>query len=309
VLVDARTSDDAAVYRLDADRALVATVDFFTPIVDDPFDFGRIAAANALSDVYAMGARPLFALNLVAFPRALLGRGILEEILRGGGEITRAAGIAVVGGHSIDDAEPKYGLCVLGEVPPEQLVRNSTARAGDRLVLTKPLGTGIVATALKADAVDSATIQTAIDSMVTLNRGAAEAMLRAGVDAATDVTGFGLLGHLREILLASGLSATVHAGSVPLLPRALELAIAGHIPGGTRRNLEDVAGSVRWADDVPEALRVLLCDAQTSGGLLMAVPPDRVDALSKDLAARGTPAAALVGELREGEPGTLEVVA
>jgi selenide,water dikinase len=145
--------------------------------------------------------------------------------------------------------------------------------------------------------------------MVTLNRGAAEAMLRAGVDAATDVTGFGLLGHLREILLASGLSATVHAGSVPLLPRALELAIAGHIPGGTRRNLEDVAGSVRWADDVPEALRVLLCDAQTSGGLLMAVPPDRVDALSKDLAARGTPAAALVGELREGEPGTLEVVA
>ena len=309
MLVDARTSDDAAVYRLDADRALVATVDFFTPIVDDPFDFGRIAAANALSDVYAMGARPLFALNLVAFPRALLGRGILEEILRGGGEITREAGIAVVGGHSIDDAEPKYGLCVLGEVPPEQLVRNSTARAGDRLVLTKPIGTGVLATALKADAVDPATIQTAIESMVTLNRGAAEAMLRAGVDAATDVTGFGLLGHLREILLASGLSATVHAESVPLLPRALELAIAGHVPGGTRRNLADIAGAVDWADDVPEALRVLLCDAQTSGGLLLAVPPDRVDALLEDLVARRTPAAALVGELGEGEPGTLEVVA
>src|SRR5690606_29049913 len=208
VLVDATTSDDAAVYRVDAERALVATVDFFTPIVDDPRDFGRIAAANALSDIYAMGARPLFALNLVGFPRAHLGTGVLEEILRGGGEIAREAGIAIIGGHSIDDAEPKFGLCVIGEVAPDGIVRNSTACA---------------------------------EGMTALNGAAAEAMLRAGASAATDVTGFGLLGHLREMARGSRLAAIVRASAVPLLPTALELAERGVLPGGSKRNFDDVA--------------------------------------------------------------------
>lgn len=306
VLVDARTADDAAVYRLDADRALVATTDFFTPIVDDPFDFGRIAAANALSDIYAMGARPLFALNLVAFPRKLLGRGILEEILRGGSAAAREAGIAIVGGHSIDDAEPKYGLCVLGEVPPDRLVRNSTARPGDRLVLTKPVGTGVIATAIKADAADPATIEAAVRAMATLNRAAAEAMVLVGVNAATDVTGFGLLGHLREMLVASDLAAHVAAGAVPLLPGALALAEQGRIPGGTIRNQEDVAPAVHWAPEIPQELRVLLCDAQTSGGLLIAVPEAHVARLVEELEARAV-AAAVIGEVVGGEAGTVEV--
>ncbi len=311
-MVDARTSDDAAVYRLDADRALVATVDFFTPVVDDPYDFGRIAAANALSDVYAMGARPLFALNLVAFPRDLLGRGILEDILRGGGEAAREAGIAVVGGHSIDDPEPKFGLCVVGEASPERLVLNSTARAGDRLVLTKPIGTGIVSTAIKAGAVVPEAVAAAIASMATLNRGAAEAMLHVRAHAATDVTGFGLLGHLRELLAASGVAARVRASAVPLLPDALPLCRDGHIPGGTRRNQEDLASAVSWGDDVHPLLRVLLCDAQTSGGLLIAVPPERSDDLLAELRARATPAAALIGEVVEPEGdgiGRIDVVA
>ena len=295
--MDARTSDDAAVYRLDAHRALVATADFFAPVVDDPYDFGRIAAANALSDVYAMGARPLFALNLVAFPRKLLGAGVLEEILRGGGEAAREAGIAVVGGHSIDDHEPKFGLCVVGEVSPERVVLNSTARPGDRLVLTKPIGTGIVATAIKAGAASPEAIAEAVATMGTLNRGAAEAMLHVGVHAATDVTGFGLLGHLREMLVASGTAARVRASAVPLLPEALALCRAGHIPGGTRRNQADLAAALRWGDDVAPPLRVLLCDAQTSGGLLVAVAPDRADRLLQELRARQAPAAALIGEV------------
>lgn len=307
MLVDAGTSDDAAVYRLDADRALVATVDFFTPVVDDPYDFGRIAAANALSDVYAMGGRPLFALNLVAFPRALLGEGILEEIVRGGGEAAREAGIAIVGGHSIDDPEPKFGLCVVGEVHPERMVRNSTARAGDRLVLTKPLGTGVVATAIKAGVADPETVAAAVASMATLNRVAAEAMLRVGAHAATDVTGFGLLGHLREMLRASRLGARISAGAVPLLPGARALAEAGHIPGGTKRNRADLGESVRWSEGVPESLRVLLYDAQTSGGLLVAAAPEAAAQLVSELVAAGMPAA-VIGELEPAPAGDIVVL-
>ncbi len=312
VLVDARTSDDAAVYRLDADRALVATADFFTPVVDDAFDFGRIAAANALSDIYAMGARPLFALNLVAFPRKLLGQGILEDILRGGGEVAREAGIAVVGGHSIDDPEPKFGLCVVGLVAPERVVLNSGARPGDCLVLTKPLGTGVISTAIKAGAAVPEAVAAAVACMATLNRGAAEAMNHVGVHAATDVTGFGLLGHLHELLTASGAAARVQASAVPLLPDALPLCRDGHIPGGTRRNQEDLAGRVTWADDVAAPLRILLCDAQTSGGLLIAVPRERADGLLDELRARGTPATALIGEVLEAAGdaiGRIDVVA
>ncbi len=303
--MDARTSDDAAVYRLDADRALVATADFFTPVVDDPLDFGRIAAANALSDIYAMGARPLFALNLVAFPRTLLGQGILEDILRGGGEAAREAGIAVVGGHSIDDPEPKFGLCVVGVVSPERVVLNSGARPGDRLVLTKPIGTGVISTALKAGAAVPEAVAAAIASMATLNRAAAEAMLHVGVHAATDVTGFGLLGHLHELLVASGAAARVRAGAVPLLPDALPLCRDGHIPGGTRRNQDDLAADIDWSDDVPSPLRVLLCDAQTSGGLLIAVSAERSDRLLDELRARGTPAAVLIGEVLPADAGAI----
>jgi selenide,water dikinase len=305
VLVDAAASDDAAVYRIDDSRAIVATADFFTPIVDDPFDFGRIAAANALSDIYAMGARPLFALNLVAFPRKLLGAGILEEIIRGGSVMTGAAGVAIVGGHSIDDAEPKYGLCVIGEIDPARIVRNGGARVGDALVLTKAIGTGIITTALKKDAASATTVQAAVDSMTVLNRTASEAMLRHDVHAATDITGFGLLGHLGEMLRASGVAARVWTGSIPLLPDVRRLAKGGFVPGGTLRNLDD-ARSVHWQDGIDEVTRLIMGDAQTSGGLLIALAPDRaaqlVAALRKELPV------AVIGEVIEGNSGTLEVV-
>ena len=309
VLVDASTGDDAAVYRLDAERSLVVTADFFTPIVDDPFDFGRIAAANALSDIYAMGARPLFALNLVGFPRRLLDSGALGEILRGGAEVAREAGAPIVGGHSVDDQEPKYGMCVVGEVHPDRVVRNSGARPGDLLLLTKPIGTGVIATALKAGAAPAAVIEAATKSMATLNRAAAESMQEVGVHAATDVTGFGLLGHLRAMLLASDAAARIHASAVPLLPGARDAADRGHVPGGSLRNREDLSRHVAWAADVPMVLRVLLCDAQTSGGLLIAVPADRALGLLERLRRRRTGAAAVVGEVTAGPGGSIEVIA
>ncbi len=300
MLVDASTADDAAVYRLDDERALVATADFFTPIVDDPYDFGRIAAANALSDVYAVGARPLFALNLVGFPRRLLAtEGLLSEILRGGGEIAAEAGVAVVGGHSVDDPEPKFGMCVIGEVHPGRIVRNSTARAGDVLVLTKAVGTGVITTAAKADAAPAAVLAGAIESMRTLNRAAAEAMVSVGAHAATDVTGYGLLGHLAEMMRGSGTTARVSARAVPALAGALELIAAGHVPGGTVRNLRDLEPQVRWADDVPEERRTLLADAQTSGGLLVAVARESVGGLLDALVDQGPTAAVVIGEVGE----------
>jgi selenide, water dikinase len=307
VLVDASTSDDAAVYRIDDERALVATVDFFTPIVDDPFDFGRIAAANALSDIYAMGARPRFALNLIAFPRDLLGSGALEEIVRGGGEIALEAGIAVIGGHSIDDAEPKFGMCVIGEADPRLLTRNNGAKPGDVLVLTKPIGTGVIGTAIKRELASDDVIRTAVDCMVTLNRGAAEAMIRVGVSAATDVTGFGLPGHLRNMLRASGVAAEIDAGAVPLLPGAAELAADGCIAGGTRRNLEDLAGDIHWDDALTELQRLLLCDAQTSGGLLIAVPAARAESLLTELNAELTPIASIIGRIVDEPAGRIDV--
>lgn len=309
MLVDARSSDDAAVYRLAEDRALVATVDFFTPVVDDPYDFGRIAAANALSDIYAMGARPRFALNLIGFPRDLLGTGMLEEILRGGGEVALEAGIAVIGGHSVDDPEPKYGMCVIGEADPRLVTRNDGARAGDVLVLTKPLGTGVIATAIKRDLAAEDVIRTAVDSMTTLNRGAAEAMLRVGVSAATDVTGFGLAGHLRNMLRASGAAAEITVGAVPLLPGTAELAAAGCIPGGTRRNLEDMGDDVAWDPALTELQRLLVCDAQTSGGLLIAVPADRAGTLLEELRAERAPIAAVIGSVTDGPAGHIRVSA
>jgi len=306
-LIGHTTGDDAAVYRLSDDRALVVTADFFTPIVDDPYDFGRIAATNALSDIYAMGARPLFVLNLVGFPRALLPEGILEEILRGGSDVTRSVGVPTLGGHSIDDAEPKYGLVAIGEVDPRRMITNADASDGDLLVLTKPLGSGVVATAIKNADPDAEVVSRAIEVMATLNAGAAEAMIETGVRSATDITGFGLLGHLHSMLKASGISARIDSGTVPLLPGARELVEAGHVPGGTKRNLTDLAGHVSFADSVEESTRVLLGDAQTSGGMLIAIAPDRLDALLAALDGR-TITAAVVGQLLSGQRGTIEVV-
>jgi len=305
-LVDASTGDDAAVYLLEKDRALVVTTDFFTPIVDDPYDFGQIAAANALSDLYAMGAKPLFALNLLAFPRKLLGEGSLEQIIKGGAEKCREAGIPILGGHSIDDAEPKYGLVAIGEVHPAHMCTNSAAAAGQSLVLTKPIGTGIIATAIKAGKADPATISAATESMAALNRGAGEAMRVVGIKAATDVTGFGLLGHLRQMLKVSGVSARIDSKTVPILPGALELARTERFPGGTLRNLEDVKEDVCFSEALPETTRLLLTDAQTSGGLLMAVP----SAILPDLLTRledQAPEAAVIGEIEEGPPGRVQV--
>jgi selenide,water dikinase len=307
ILVDASTRDDAAVFLVAPDRALVATVDFFTPIVDDAYDFGRIAAANALSDVYAMGATPLLALNLVGWPRDTLPFELLGEVLRGGSDVARAAGAFILGGHSVDDPEPKYGMVAIGETHPDRLVTNAGARPGDVLVLTKPIGTGIITTALKRDLVGADALRTAVETMATLNAGAARAMLATGVHAATDVTGFGLLGHLGNLLRASGVAAELTLADVPLLPGAREMLARGAVPGGTKRNLESVQAAVRFAAGVSESDRILLADAQTSGGLLIAVAPERVERLIEALRVERTPAAAVIGRVTAGEAGTVSV--
>ena len=293
-------------YRLDDGRALVVTLDFFTPIVDDPYDFGRIAAANALSDVYAMGGRPLFALNLLSFPRKLLPDGLAEEIVRGGAEKAREAGAPVLGGHSIDDAEPKYGMVAVGEVDPATMLSIDRARSGDDLVLTKPLGSGIVATAIKAGTCPPDVLRAAVEMMARLNRAASEAALAAGARAATDVTGYGLIGHLGNMLRASGVSARVDAAAVPILDGVGALVEAGHVPGGTRRNQKDAADSVSYAEGVDEATRTLIADAQTSGGLLIAIPPDRTAALIRELEARAE-GGAHIGRVTEGPTGQIAV--
>ncbi len=307
VLVDAASRDDAAVFRLAADRALIASTDFFTPIVDDPATWGAIAAANALSDVYAMGGTPLFALNIVAWPRDTLPLDMLGEVIAGAAAITTAAECPMLGGHSIDDPEPKFGLVVLGEVHPDRMLTTRGAAPGDALVLTKPLGTGIITTALKSGVLADADTAQAVRSMTALNAGAARVAVKHGVRAATDVTGFGLLGHLHHILLGSEVSATVAVEALPLLDRALELAGRGFVPGGTRRNLAALA-DVSWETDVTEPERLLCVDAQTSGGLLMAVPRDQLTAVLDGLRIEGTPAAAAVGTITDGLPGSLRVV-
>jgi selenide,water dikinase len=306
LLVGAAEGDDAAVLRLDEDRALVLTTDFFTPIVDDPRDWGRVAATNALSDVYAMGGRPVIALNLTAWPGQTLPIELLAEVLRGGAEAAGAAGCLVVGGHTIDDPEPKYGLAVVGMADPGRLMTVDRARDGDLLVLTKPIGTGVIATAHKRGAAPADVLAGAVDAMTTLNGPASEAALRAGVQAATDVTGFGLLGHLHRMLRASGMAAEVWADQVPLLPGAAGLAAAGFISGGTNANVSYLCEVADIEPDTDPVTAVLLHDAQTSGGLLIAVPPGQADALRADLRDHGT-AAALVGTVEAGEPGRIAV--
>ena len=305
LLVGAAEGDDAAVLRLDDERALVLTTDFFTPIVDDARDWGRIAAANALSDVYAMGGRPLIALNLTAWP-ADLPVELLAEVLRGGAEVAGQAGCPVVGGHSIDDPEPKYGLAVVGLADPARLLTIARARPGDRLVLTKPVGTGVVATAVKRGHPDPATVAAAVAAMTTLNRDAAEAALAAGVEAATDVTGFGLLGHLHRMLRASGVSGQLHAARVPFLPGAAELAGAGFVSGGTRNNEAYLRDHVQLEQGLPLVVATLLHDAQTSGGLLLAVAPERLGGLVADLRGRGIEPA-VIGRVLDGPPGRIGV--
>jgi selenide,water dikinase len=307
VLIDAATRDDAAVYLLSPDRALVSTVDFFTPIVDDPAAWGAIAVANALSDIYAMGATPLFGLNLVGWPREQLPFEILGKVLQAAADVARRAGCLILGGHSIDSVEPTFGMAVVGEVHPDRMLTNAGACAGDRLVLTKPLGTGILATALKRDALLETGMAEAIRSMTTLNDGAARAALKVGVSAATDITGFGLMGHLNNILEASKVAAEVAFDAIPVLPHARNLASRGVIPGGTQRNL-DAAGQVEWAADLVPAERYLCVDAQTSGGLLLVVPPEHEAALLAALHEEQTPAAAVIGRIVAGQPGNIRVV-
>lgn len=299
-------ADDAAIVRLTEDLCLVFTTDFFTPLVDDPRTFGRIAAANALSDVYAMGGTPLVALNIVAFPTKTLGTALLGEILLGGLDAAREAGISIAGGHSVEDQEPKYGLAVVGTVRPSEVWRKGGAHPGDALVLTKALGTGVLATALKRERITegSAEMQAAIASMVRLN---ADAMVTAkalglAVHAATDVTGYGLVGHLGELLRASeGVQATVSTGALPVLPGALELAREGVLAGGTRANRAYAEPWLTVGPGTDEGLAWLAVDAQTSGGLLLALPPEEAQTLADALVAKGHPAA-VVGVITPGEP-------
>jgi selenide,water dikinase len=298
VLIGYGDSDDAGVYLLRDDVGLVQTVDFFTPIVDDPYDFGRIAATNALSDVYAMGARPLSALNIVAFPEDL-DLAILAQILEGGASVARNAGVAILGGHTIKDAEPKYGMAVTGIVDPQRIVTNAGARIGDALVLTKPLGTGILTTARKRDAIAFEELDEAVAAMTTLNDRAAEAMLAAGAHAATDITGFGLLGHAENMARASRVRLIFDSPAVPFMRRVLELIASGIVPGGTRHNAQTHAAFTDFSPSVPEEVRIGLSDAQTSGGLLISIARENLALLVRELSDRST-MAAVVGEVRSG---------
>lgn len=301
--------EDAALLRPESGSPLVFTVDFITPIVDDPHDFGAIAAANAISDVYAMGGEPQVALAVCGFPEEEVSREVLAKIFQGGRDKAAEAGCAVAGGHTVLDPELKYGLCVLGTVSPDRILSQTGARPGDKLVLTKPIGAGIAAQAIKNESLDPEGLREAVASMSCLNDVARDAALAAGVRAATDVTGFGLLGHLHNMLAASGCAARLVASQVPLFGFTRRLADAGFVPGGSKRNLEYVARVAHFEAGLSEIDRLILADAQTSGGLLLAVPPENEAALVADLEARGTLARATIGEVTAGDPGGIDVVA
>jgi selenide,water dikinase len=305
VLVGITTSDDAGVYRLSADLALVQTVDFFTPIVDDPYDFGRIAAANALSDVYAMGGTPLCALNIAAFPIDDHDGEILARILEGGAAIAREAGIAIIGGHTIKDVEPKYGMAVTGTVRPDRIVTNAGARPGDLLLLTKPVGTGILTTALKRELIDDTVLAPAVAQMVRLNDRAARAMVAHGAHACTDITGYGILGHSGEMARASKVALALDASAVVTYDRVLDFIHDGVVPGGTKDNAREHATFTTFAKGVSPERRILLSDATTSGGLLIAASPDVARAIARDLEDLGT--VAIIGHVTNGPPGSITV--
>lgn len=309
LLVGISTGDDAAVYKMSDEMAIVSTVDFFPPIVDDPYKFGEIAATNALSDVYAMGGKPVIALNIVGFP-VDLPHDILGEILSGGASKAQEAGVLIVGGHTVDDAEPKYGMSVTGVVHPGEQVTNAGAQPGDVLVLTKPIGTGIITTAGKQERVGAETLDRAIKVMSELNRKASEAMMHVGVNACVDVTGFGLLGHLRLIAEGSGVSAHVRVSDVPVIEGVQELLDLGIAPGGTHRNLESLEGVVDWHPDISAETQILLADAQTSGGLLMSVSPGKLDDLLTALGHAGVKTRAVIGKIveRDGAEAAISVM-
>ncbi len=297
VLVGTNTSDDAAVYRISDELAIVQTVDFFTPIVDDPYHFGAISAANSLSDIYAMGGRPLFALNIVGFPEKRLPLDVLKQILQGASDKAREAGIDIIGGHTVEDSEPKFGLAVTGLIHPNRILTNASAQANDAIILTKPIGLGIITTGIKRGLVDSQTAERAIAVMEQLNRSAAETFAQFDIHACTDVTGFGLLGHLKEVTTASHLDATIYASQVPTLEPCHQLASAGIVPGGTMANQDFVRPFVNWDDRIAAIDQIILCDAQTSGGLLIFLPEQQKQALIEELHHRGLPFAAAIGTM------------
>ncbi len=307
VLVGRSGADDAAVYKVSDDLAVVQTVDYFTPIVDDPYTFGTIAAANALSDIYAMGATPTMALNIVGFPVDKLSLDVLVEILRGGSDKAAEAGISIAGGHTVDDDEPKYGLVVMGLVHPDAIITNAGAKAGDALILTKPIGTGIISTAMKAEIATQESIEAAVEVMSALNKSAAESMMEVGVNACTDVTGFGLLGHLHEMISASAVGAEIHFEEVPLIPGTWELADDLIIPAGTSRNREYLTDFVVWGNGIEYEQQMILCDAQTSGGLLISVSQENSAALLRSLEDSGVLAATQIGRIVEDEACMIKV--
>lgn len=308
VLVGTSTADDAGVYRISDELALVQTLDFITPIVDDPFVFGQVAAANSLSDVYAMGGVPMVALNIVCFPSKVVPLEVLGKILAGGSDKAREAGIEIMGGHSVDDPEPKYGLVVTGRIHPDRVYTNAGARPGDHLVLTKPIGTGIMTTAIKKGLLPQSGIDEVVRSMTTLNRNAAEVLAEFDVHGVTDVTGFGLMGHLYEMVCNSGLGATVRFADVPIMSEVTKLAQQQVVPGGSKRNWKRVEGFVEKGEALTTDQIAILCDPQTSGGLLIAVSAKDATALQERLASVGTLAAADVGEFSDRQPGRIEVL-
>lgn len=305
VLVGTNTADDAAVYKISDELAIVQTVDYFTPVVDDPYTFGMITAANSLSDIYAMGAKPLFALNIAGFPSGKLPFEVLGEILRGGAAKAQEAGVSIIGGHTISDPEPKYGMAVTAVIHPEKVVTNAGAMAGDVLILTKPLGIGIITTAMKKDMVNRETVEKAVEVMCTLNKDAAEVMISVGVNACTDITGFGFLGHLHEMVKGSGVGARISMAKVPVIPGTWDLIRQGVAPGGTHRNLEFLKDNLSPEEGISKEELLVLADAQTSGGLLMAVPADRAERLVGELTAVGVPVVAVVGEMVAGTAGRI----
>jgi cysteine desulfurase len=297
ILIDARNSDDAAVYKINKDTAIIQTVDFFTPVVDDPYEFGAIAASNALSDIYAMGGKPLFALNIVGFPIKRLPITILESILEGARKISEQANIQILGGHTIEDTEPKYGMAVTGIAHPDKILSNSNAQPGDAIILTKPVGTGIISTGIKRGQADKTIIRSTIDLMKQLNKTASEIAGKYPVNACTDVTGFGLIGHLLEMLKASKVSAEIYHDRVPVIPGTIKLAQLGMLPGGTKNNRKYYSRWLQWKDPVPEIHKYILCDAQTSGGLLFAIPEKQSRKFHQDLLDNGIEYASVIGRI------------
>lgn len=307
MLVGLDTSDDAGVYKINDDTALVQTLDFFTPIVDDPYMFGQIGAANSLSDVYAMGGKPITVMNIVGFPVNTLDKNILAKILAGAADKVSESGAVLVGGHSIDDEEPKFGLSVTGTIHPDRIRANIGAKPGDRLILTKPIGVGILTTAIKSDLISKDDLTTVTNVMATLNKYAAETMEDYTVNACTDVTGFGLLGHTLEIAEGSGVGITINHNNVPVLPGTSELAEQGIIPGGTKKNHKWIADRVAYDNQISKVDQLILCDAVTSGGLLISVPELEAGALHEALQMNNVDSA-IIGEVTSEKPGRIKII-